>query len=191
MYRRLAVSVGAASLIMLSGLLGAMPLASAQSTVIVTIPPGSGLPAGAPGYAPDTVTVMIGVNNTVEWMNNDTVSGKGTAHTVTVNSQPTGGNWPVAGSGNMPVNTTYSFTFTVPGTYTYYCTYHSWMTGTVVVLASTSTTTHTTPEFPGISMALLLFAVIAVVVVVASRLRPTRTTMPTTGAADSRTLPPA
>jgi len=167
-----------------------MPLASAQpqSTVVVTITPGSGAPSGAPGYAPDNVTVVIGVNNTVVWMNNDTVAGKGTNHTVTPKTQSGAGDWPAAGSGNMLPNATYSFTFTVPGTYTYYCTYHSWMTGTVVVEAATTSTTstHTTPEFPAASLAVILFAVVAAVVLAASRLKPTRDANPWTDATRSR-----
>src|SRR5271170_1762693 len=71
---RLAVGVGSISLIALSLLVASFPLASAQSTTIITIPKGSGFPAGAPGFSPATATVVIGVNNTVEWTNNDTVA---------------------------------------------------------------------------------------------------------------------
>jgi plastocyanin len=163
MTTRLVVSVGSISLIALSLLVASFPLASAQSTTIITIPKGSGFPAGAPGYAPDNATVVIGVNNTVEWVNNDTV-----AHTVTPEKQPSGGNWPAAGSGNLAVNATYTFTFTVPGTYTYNCLYHSWMSGTLTVLPAT----HTTAEFPTAALAVVLFAVIAAVIVAAPRLKP-------------------
>jgi plastocyanin len=169
---KVCVVAGGLAILVMSGLVTAFPLASAQSTVVVSMPSGAGSgPSAAPGYAPDNVTVVIGINNTVEWTNNDTVAGKGTSHTVTPKTQPGAGNWPSTGSGNMLVNTTYSFTFTVPGTYTYYCTYHNWMTGTVVVeAASTSTTTHTTPEFPAAYLAVILFAVIAAVILVAPRL---------------------
>ena len=105
---------------------------SAASTVKVSMPSGAGNPSGAPGYAPDKITVIIGVNNTVEWTNNDT-AGTGTSHTVTSVS----GNGSI-NSGNMPVGAAYSFTFNTPGTYDYLCTYHSWMTGTVVVVAGSS-----------------------------------------------------
>ena len=189
MNRRLSVSAGTASLIILAGLICALPPASAQSTAVVTMPSGSGSPSGGPGYAPDSITVVIGVNNTVMWTNNDTVNGRGTSHTVTPKTQPAGGDWPSAGSGNIPVNQTYSFTFTAPGTYTYYCAYHSWMTGTVVVEAATSTTTSTstTPEFPLASLAVVLFAVIAAMILVTPRLRPTRTGMSGTGTTRGRT----
>jgi len=39
-------------------------------------------------------------------------------------------------SGNMNAGAKFSYTFTVAGTYTYYCQYHSWMQGTVIVEAS-------------------------------------------------------
>jgi plastocyanin len=90
----------------------------------VEIPKGAGTgPSAAPGYAPDTITVVIGVNNTVTWTNDDTV-----AHTVTSVS----GNGTVS-SGNFVPGATYTYTFTAPGTYDYYCEYHAWMTGTVIV----------------------------------------------------------
>jgi plastocyanin len=155
---RLAVGIGSIFLIALSLLVASFPLANAQTTTIISIPKGSGVPAGAPGYSPDKATVVIGVNNTVEWTNNDTV-----AHTAT--SAP--GNGSVS-SGNLAVGATYTYTFTTPGTYDIVCLYHSWMTGTVVVLASTKTTA----EFPTAALAIVLFAVIAAVIVVAPRLRP-------------------
>ncbi|MDA4117925.1 MAG: cupredoxin domain-containing protein [Thaumarchaeota archaeon] len=93
----------------------------------VTIPSGAGVGASAaPGYTPDTITVVIGVNNTVTWTNSDTVN-----HTVYSTSVPTG-----ASAFNSPMITpggTYTQTFTVPGTYSYHCNIHSWMTGTVIV----------------------------------------------------------
>jgi Copper binding proteins, plastocyanin/azurin family len=117
------------------------------------------------------------------WFNNDTGTAN-TAHTVTVKTQPADGNWPVGGSGNLPYNQSYSFTFTVPGTYTYYCTYHAWMTGTIVVKAATTPS----PEFPAASLAIILFAVIAVVMVVAPRLKPALSAGSASGTAPAHTL---
>lgn len=97
------------------------------SALPISIPKGSGLPSGAPGYAPDNITLVIGVNNTVTWTNNDTV-----AHTVTSTSVPSGAS--AFNSGNMAVGTTFTYTFTVPGTYQYTCAYHPWMTGTITVV---------------------------------------------------------
>jgi plastocyanin len=81
-----------------------------------------------PGYTPDSITLVIGVNNTVVWTNNDSVH-----HTVTTTSAPAGGSF---NSGNMNPGATCTHTFTVAGTYQYYCVYHGWMTGTIVVKAS-------------------------------------------------------
>jgi plastocyanin len=93
----------------------------------VIIPGGAGTNASAaPGYSPDTVTVVIGVNNTVVWTNNDTVD-----HTVFSKSVPTGAATfasPIIAAGGN-----YTQTFTVAGTYEYYCSLHAWMTGTVIV----------------------------------------------------------
>ena len=106
----------------------------------VNITAGAGVPP--PGYttgqkttyrfALDKITVVIGKNNTVFWSNGDSA-----AHTVT---SDTG----VFDSGNMNPGDTYQFTFTTPGTYTYHCSYHPFMQGTVIVVAGSNTTTTST-----------------------------------------------
>ena len=93
--------------------------------VSVSIVPGAGTNTSSLGYSPDKITVVIGVNNTVTWTNNDA-----SPHTVTAND----GSF---FSGNMATGGTFSYTFTSPGTYAYHCTYHPWMTGVVVVKAGT------------------------------------------------------
>jgi plastocyanin len=98
---------------------------SDSSALQIAIISGASNPSNAPGYSPDKVTLVIGVNNTVTWTNDDTA-----AHTVTTSSAPTGGSF---NSGNMNQGATYTCTFTTPGTYQYYCKYHSWMTGTILV----------------------------------------------------------
>ncbi|HUI01615.1 MAG TPA: cupredoxin domain-containing protein [Nitrososphaerales archaeon] len=98
------------------------------STVQVSIYKGSADSSDPPGYTPDSITLVIGVNNTVTWTNNDSVH-----HTVTSTSAPSGGSF---NSGNMNSSATCTHTFTVPGTYEYDCVYHSWMTGTIVVKAA-------------------------------------------------------
>ncbi len=37
--------------------------------------------------------------------------------------------------GNMAPGQTFTFTFSTPGTYTYHCQYHPWMTATITVKA--------------------------------------------------------
>jgi plastocyanin len=101
--------------------------------VNVTIPSGGASPpagytTGAKtqyGFTPDVVTVVIGKNNTVYWVNNDAA-----VHTAT---SDTAG---VFDSGTMNAGATFQWTFTTAGTYTYHCNFHSWMQGTVIVKSS-------------------------------------------------------
>lgn len=100
---------------------------------------GSGAPAGSgnvimpPGvwsntrlnFSPAVITVIIGTNSTVTWANRDTAT-----HTVTA----TDGSF---NSGDIHSGSSWSYTFSTEGNYTYYCIYHSaWMRGTVVVRSS-------------------------------------------------------
>lgn len=96
-----------------------------------TSPPSSGAQA-APvtgdavaiknfAFAPATLKVKAGT--TVTWTNQDT-----DAHTVT--SAGSGG--PLH-SAALNTHATYSYTFTKPGTYSYLCTIHPFMTATVEV----------------------------------------------------------
>jgi plastocyanin len=167
MTRGVSFAAGTAILALLFGLAMASPAVGATS-VAVSIPSGAGLAASAPGYSPASITVVIGVNNTVTWTNIDTVH-----HTVTPGNEPAGTPWTV-GSGDMAQNAVYSFTFTVPGTYTYGCAYHPTMAGTIVVKPGVTTT----PEFPLASLAVILFSVLAAVMLAAPRLRPSRMSSP-------------
>jgi plastocyanin len=75
-------------------------------------------------YSPQSVRVVLGVNSTVTWVSRsiayDTVTDRGGAFN----------------SGTIAPGGTFSFTFTAPGEYEYYCEYHPWMAGTVVVQAT-------------------------------------------------------
>jgi plastocyanin len=72
------------------------------------------------GYAPKVVTVKLGTK--VTWTNNGAV-----IHTVTADG---GGTFD---SGTMAPQARFSFTPTAPGTFSYHCTYHPWMKGTMIV----------------------------------------------------------
>lgn len=96
------------------------------ATVQVSILNGASANQASPGYSPSTVTLVRGANATVMWTNNDVAS-----HTVISMSIPAGAQ-PFA-SGNIASGATFTYTFTVPGTYTYICNYHTWMMGTIVV----------------------------------------------------------
>jgi len=96
---------------------------TAQSTAGVTVQ----------GYAfsPNTITVVIGVNNTVTWTNQDPV-----AHRVTADDQSWGG--------SLAAGATYTHTFSAVGIYSYHCSIHTYMKGIVIVEAQGTSSTSTT-----------------------------------------------
>jgi len=81
-------------------------------------------------FQPQTITVPVGT--TVRWTNQDSV-----AHTSTSKN----GVWD---SGSLRQGQSFSFTFTKPGTFPYFCTIHPSMTATVIV---TGTATEEVQEF--------------------------------------------
>jgi plastocyanin len=100
-----------------------MPGVSASSTGGAAAAPA---PAGANkvvihgfAFAPQKITVKVGT--TITWTNSDQ-----DAHTVTAKNGP---------FHSKPINTggTFTYTFTTPGSFDYYCTIHPFMTATVVV----------------------------------------------------------
>ncbi len=109
---------------------------------IVTIPKGSANPevditkfTQKQWYNPNPIT--INVNDTVKWINNDTES-----HTVTsgtgagIASASTNSKGKPNGlfdSGLFKPGSSWSFKFTKPGSYNYFCTIHPWMEGIVNV----------------------------------------------------------
>lgn len=72
-------------------------------------------------YSPATLTVSVG--DTVTWTNHDQAS-----HNVVTTSAPAAFQSPMLATGES-----WSFTFTVPGTYAYYCSVHPDMRAQVVV----------------------------------------------------------
>lgn len=73
-------------------------------------------------YGPGTLTVQVG--DTVEWVNHDQAS-----HDVATTSAPVAFHSPMLATG-----ATWSFTFTVAGTYLYYCSVHPDMRAQIVVV---------------------------------------------------------
>jgi plastocyanin len=74
-------------------------------------------------YAPSTFSVVVGVNNTVVFLNQDSV-----VHTVTASD----GSFD---SGDIHPGMTFIHTFSA-GTYSFHCTYHSYMKGSITVKSS-------------------------------------------------------
>jgi amicyanin len=104
-----------------SGLAGGMIIARAQT-------PASTVSIDNFTFKPQTVTVKAGT--TVTWTNKDDIP-----HGIA------SANGAFARSKALDTDDSYSFTFTVPGTYQYFCYVHPHMTGTVVVEAATGSNT--------------------------------------------------
>lgn len=94
---------------------------------VVVIPQGASTPNFPNGFQPATITVVLGVNNTVGWQNLEQMT---CVNTCDHNAH---GDTGLFYSGNIPPGFTNKFTFTVVGTYPYHCDYHLWMKGTVIV----------------------------------------------------------
>ena len=96
-------------------------LSTAATGKDVIIVPGAVNVNNGRFYDPATLTVNVG--KTVVWFNKDTG-----AHTVTSTATT-----PLFDSANMDPGIVFQYTFNQAGTYDYVCTYHSWMTGKVIV----------------------------------------------------------
>jgi plastocyanin len=93
------------------------------------------LPSGvsinhALNFDPSTVVLVIGVNNSVTWVNQDT-----TDHTATFTTVPAGVTATSVSASDIPPGTSFGpVTFSVAGTYNYHCQFHpGWMRGTIIV----------------------------------------------------------
>jgi len=101
------------------------PSVSTSNAVTITIVPGASNPSNAAGhFVPSTIIVLIGVNNTISWVNQDY-----SIHTVTSNSN-------LFNSGLLNFGDKWSYTFSTAGTYAYHCAIHPYMNGTVIVKSS-------------------------------------------------------
>ena len=100
-------------------LAGAALLLAAPGPVPAQPETGPRIEIKAHGFGTSELTVRPGT--TVTWINHDD-----DAHTVTSTES-------VFRSPGLDTDETYSYTFTRPGTYEYFCTLHPLMTGKVVV----------------------------------------------------------
>jgi plastocyanin len=99
---------------------------------MVAMPSGVGINQKL-DFTPRNLVVVIGVNNTIVWVNRDSVD-----HTAT--SDP--GAPAAFDTGDVPGGTSSApITLTTPGTYGYHCQFHpAWMKGTIVVLPAAEPT---------------------------------------------------
>jgi plastocyanin len=84
--------------------------------------------AAISGFLPGNATVVVGVNSTILWYNNDTAD-----HTIVSQSVPSGAN--SFSSQLIKPGGTFNATLTVPGVYKYDCGIHPWMKGEIIVKA--------------------------------------------------------
>jgi len=104
---------------------------------VIHIPKGSSIPptdwhnftdlSSPTFHYPVNMTVTIGMNNTIEWINDDPI-----AHTVYFFQFPPGAsNLPQ--SGLILQGKTFTVTLIVPGVYKYFCAWHNWLAGQITV----------------------------------------------------------
>lgn len=102
-----------------------------HTTVIIS--PGSENQVSHHTYSPDVVTVVLGANNTVRWVNQADVANE------IVPDMPLIQNGKSFGSdGVIKPDQSYTFTFTEPGIFAYHTEPHPWMKGTIIVLPQSS-----------------------------------------------------
>jgi len=97
--------------------------------VIVIIPYFVG--QGYGNFEPANITVVVGVNNTITWINQDQTA----QHDIYFSPLPAGAFIPNNPSPPIGYAHAYTVTLTVPGLYEYGCEYHFWMDGSIQVLA--------------------------------------------------------
>ena len=104
------------------------PLSISQVTVLIPADVGTNKSLN---FEPATITVVVGVNNTIVWVDQDSSA----SHTVTALSVPAGATKLDSGTSQLLNDgSTFTVTLTLPGTYTYDCSIHpAWMRGTIIV----------------------------------------------------------
>ena len=91
---------------------------------------GSSSPEQQDNFVPKLVNIQLGIDNHVIWNNKDT-----TPHTVTPDDEslkdPYSGQF--GSPGVVKPGESYEFTFTEPVTFSYHCSPHPWMKGTLEI----------------------------------------------------------
>ncbi len=115
---------------MLAGALGALVGAALAAGVLAAEAQNQTLAVAIDNFTfnPQTLTVKAGT--TVTWTNKDDIP-----HAVAAVGKQ-------FKSKVLDTDNSYSFTFTTPGTYAYFCSLHPHMTGTIVVEAATGEAGH-------------------------------------------------
>lgn len=109
-------------------------------TATVVIPQGASVSQSEHNnFEPDVIRVVIGINNTVSWVNHDEVAASVVADTG--DDPAFAAATRMEGNANPPnfmePGESFEFTFTDPGTFGYHSEPHPWMRASVVVLPRT------------------------------------------------------
>lgn len=96
-----------------------------NNTAYISIAQNSALPNNNVFYAPSTINISKGQE--VKWTNSDSF-----IHTVTSGDPSSGGNGEFD-SGTIAPKASFTTIFMNEGEYSYYCVYHPWMFGSVIV----------------------------------------------------------
>jgi plastocyanin len=108
----------------------------------IVIPKGASSQSGGKNFEPSTITVIIGVNNTVRWTNNDDVSSSVVADNATedpdfaADTQFAFGSVPANATNYLQPGQSFEFTFNRPGEFHYHSEPHPWLRGIVIVLSA-------------------------------------------------------
>lgn len=98
--------------------------APSNARVVITSEEGTidynGIRVKKYAFEPQTLSTKTGTM--VTWVNED----PGTVHTITSETS-------LFSSGNIHSTESFSFTFSKPGSYKYFCAIHPWMNGSVMV----------------------------------------------------------
>ena len=120
-------------------------MTSPETTII--IPVNSSIRSNGFTFTPSIVKVVIGTNNTVRWINMDSVTNDITSSSVSFRS------------GAIESGYAWTHTFDKSGMYRYYSTIHTWLTGIVIVENNTSSQkiSHSTGTNPFGITALIIY----------------------------------
>ncbi len=110
-----------ATLLLISGIVVVSCSKSSGYSSGSTTPPPAANTVNIANMAFSPASLTVNAGTTVTWTNSDAM-----AHTVTADDNS-------FDSGNMAMGAKYSKVFSTPGTYTYHCTIHPGMKGTIVV----------------------------------------------------------
>jgi hypothetical protein len=130
-----AIILAAFGLICLAYIAQQQSVRQVPQTTLISIPEGSDIEPSAFNVTtlltasyrfPVNITLILGVNNTVQWRNADDVT-----HTVSSYVVPKEGQ--AFNSDLIPPGGTFEVTLTAPGTYRYACIWHPWVAGQITV----------------------------------------------------------